>query len=80
MDRWTKPRIELLCATKQVRLNKDASDLSDSVRFVRFAGLDLSICQICRFPRFKKKQETDGRTDRQTDQRTDPLIEMRGRI
>ena len=32
------------------------------------------------FLQFKKKRITDQPTDRQTDGRTDPLIEMRGRI
>ena len=81
---------------KQVRSNKDASEVRDYDRFVR------EICQICQidlsdlsdfvfqwfyvistwFPRFKKNaRRTDhGQTDRRTNGRTDPLIEMRRRI
>ena len=43
--------------------------------------LQVKICQICQiyqFPRFKKTG--DRWTDRPTDGRTDPHIEMRGRI
>ena len=63
--------------TEQVCLNKDASDLSYSVRFVRFAGLlDLSDLSIFAISAIKKNaRRMDGRTeqwtDRQTDQETD---------
>ena len=44
--------------------------LSDSVRFVRFAGLDLSDVK-----KHKKIREKDGQTDGQTDGRTDRLTD-----
>ena len=63
-------------------------DLSDSLRFVRFAGFSDPI--FVRFVRFinyqvsKKKrgteQRTNHQTDGQTDGQTDPHIEMRRRI
>ena len=58
-----------------MRLKEDLSDWSDSVRFVRFAGLlDLSDVRFVNF-RDLKKRETDhgprttdhGRTDGRTD-------------
>ena len=60
-------------------------DLSERfVRFVRFAGLlDLSDIRFVDFCNLKKTDHgprTDGPTDRPTDGRTEPLIEMRGRI
>ena len=55
-------------------------DLSDFVRFVRIAGLDLSDLSNLPISAISKKRETDGPTDPRNDQRTDPHIEMRGRI
>ena len=46
--------------------------MSNSVRFVRFAGLDLSDVK-----KHKKIREKDGRTDGQTDGRTDGRTDQR---
>ncbi len=60
------------------------SDLSDFVRFVRFSGLHLQVWFI-RFADFRdlkktRDQQAAGPTDGRIDRRTDPLIEMCGRI
>ena len=54
-------------------------EMSDSVRFVRFAGLDLSDLPISAIEK-KPRRRINRQTDLQTDGRIDPLIEMRERI
>ena len=57
-------------------------EMSDSVRFVRFAGLNLSDLPISAIKKKRQDCRMDGPTDGRTDRRTDrqPLIEMRGCI
>ena len=76
---------------KQVRLNKYASEVSEDMPYLS----DVRFCHICQIYRFVRLSDLPdlsisailknaGRTnrwmDRPTDERTDPLIEIRGRI
>ena len=72
-DRQTKGQIdrESVC---------EVSGIGQGVRVVQVLFLFSSDSSQIIFANLKKKRVTDGRTDGPTNGRTDPLIEMRGRI
>ena len=59
----------------KIELQREICQICDSVRFVRFAGV-----RFVRFVKFVDFHNLKKMGDPRMDGRTDPLIEMRGRI